>query len=447
MTENAAFPSIFALASAPGQSGVAVIRVSGPAALDSYRALTGSDKDPKPRQAVYTRLKAEDGQMIDQAVALYFKGPASYTGEDVVEYTVHGSRAVIARLLDQLGRFQTHRMAEPGEFTKRAFANGKLDLTAAEAVADLIHAETEAQRILALGQLEGNLAALYHGWAEQLKKLLAHQEAEIEFPDEDMPDGIDDAVRGKISALLAEMETHLQDNRRGERMRSGMQIAIIGAPNAGKSSLLNMLARREAAIVSDIAGTTRDIVEVSLNLGGYPVVISDTAGLREAHADAVEAEGIRRAIDRAREADLKIALFDATSPKADSATTAMIDEQSLVVLNKIDVLDAPLAKEFENSFEISVTGDIGIGALLNAVTEQVRAFFEAGGGAPPLTRERHRQNLIDCKACLESALLSDLPELAAEDLRQALQALGRITGRVDVEQLLDVVFRDFCIGK
>ncbi|MGM0422220.1 MAG: tRNA uridine-5-carboxymethylaminomethyl(34) synthesis GTPase MnmE [Pseudomonadota bacterium] len=440
--------TIFALASAPGQAGVAVIRVSGPAALDSYFSLTGADAPPTARHATYRKLSDPDnGRMIDQAIAVYFKAPASYTGEDVIEYSLHGSRAVITKMLEVLGRFPTHRMAEPGEFTKRAFTNGKLDLTAAEAVGDLIHAETEAQRILALGQLEGALEQLYHRWADALTRMLAHQEAEIEFPDEDMPEGIDDAVRDKINLLMDDINSHLQDNRRGERMRTGMQIAIIGAPNAGKSSLLNTLARREAAIVSDIAGTTRDLVEVSLNLGGYPVVICDTAGLRDRHADKVEAEGIRRAIGRAREADLKIALFDATRDDLDPSTQEMVDDKTLVVLNKIDQLEGDLQHDFSAAFEISVTQDQGIPALLHEITARVQGFFEAGGGAPPLTRERHRENLIQCRDFLQAALDSPLPELAAEDLRQALQALGRITGRVDVEQLLDVVFKDFCIGK
>jgi tRNA modification GTPase len=444
----AQIPTIFALASVPGQAGVALIRVSGSAAVDSYLALTGVDTAPAARQATYRKLtNPDDGQMIDQAVAVYFKGPASYTGEDVIEYTLHGSRAVVSKMLEVLGRCPDHRMAEPGEFTKRAFTNGKLDLTAAEAVGDLIHAETEAQRILALGQLEGALEQLYNRWADSLTRMLAHQEAEIEFPDEDMPEGIDDAVREKIDVLITEIDSHLEDNRRGERMRTGMQIAIIGAPNAGKSSLLNTLARREAAIVSDIAGTTRDVVEVSLNLGGYPVVICDTAGLRDQHADKVEAEGIRRAIGRARDADLKIALFDVSRDGFDPSTREMIDDNTLVVLNKIDQRAKGTQHDFAAAFEISVTQDQGIQDLLGEITARVRGFFEAGGGAPPLTRERHRENLLQCRDFLYAALESPLPELAAEDLRQALQALGRITGRVDVEQLLDVVFKDFCIGK
>lgn len=432
--------TIFALASAAGQAGLAVIRVSGPNAVSSANTLCKIDLTP--RHAHFTKVCDPSGELIDEGVCIFFKGPHSFTGEDVIEYTLHGSRAVVSRFLDVLSECDGHRMAEPGEFTKRAFLNGRLDLTAAEAVADLIHAETEAQRMQALDQLGGGLEEIYRNWADRLSKLLAHQEAEIEFPDEDMPDGIDDAVRGQIEGLMQEISAHLDDNRRGERLRTGMQIAIIGAPNAGKSSLLNWLAQRDAAIVSDTAGTTRDIVEVSLNLGGYPVVLCDTAGLRNSTKDHIEQEGIRRAINLAGEADLKIAMFDA-SEKHDQATLDQIGDNTLVVINKCDLntVNNPIG------FAVSLKSGDGLEQMLGALTDKVRGFFQSGQAGPPLTRERHRQNLKQVLSALARALSADLPELAAEDLRQALLALGRITGRVDVEQLLDIVFKDFCIGK
>lgn len=435
--------TVYALASAHGAAGVAVIRLSGPESLKTALILCGRDL-LNPRQATYVEIKDTDDQVIDQAIVTYFKGPNSYTGEDTVEFTCHGSRAVIDRLFEVFSEFENHRMAEAGEFTKRAFLNGKLDLTAAEAVNDLIYAETEAQRALALNQLGGALEGLYHDWSARLAKLLAHQEAEIEFPDEDMPDGIDESVRGQVTELMDEIAEHLDDNNRGERMREGMQIAIIGAPNVGKSSLLNLLAKREAAIVSDIAGTTRDVVDVSLNLAGYPVVIADTAGIRADHSDTVEAEGIRRAIKRAEDADLKLAVFDASAKVHDQTTKEMVDENTLVIVNKSDLGHVQMDRDY---IAISCETQEGIQDLIDQLAVKAKVFFEAGGSAPVLTRRRHRENLKTCYQHLTAALDVDLPELAAEDLRQAMQAIGRITGRVDVEQLLDIVFRDFCIGK
>ena len=439
--------TIFALASAAGVAGVSVMRISGQGALAVYSELCKDTETPKARTAYYRGFyDPKTGDLIDRGVVTYFKAPKSYTGEDTLELTVHGSPAVISKMNDVLSCFKTVRMAEAGEFTQRAFMNGKLDLTAAEGVNDLIYAETEAQRQLALAQLGGSLEGLYHDWASQLTKLLAHQEAEIEFPDEDMPEGIDDSVRVQVEGLMVDILKHLDDNNRGERMRQGMQVAIIGAPNVGKSSLLNLIAGREAAIVSDMAGTTRDVVEVALNLGGYPVLLCDTAGIRADHTDKVEAEGIKRAIKRSEDADLKIALLDATkAPDFASSTLDLIDDndKTCVVLNKIDQNSV----DYRNAFKVSCETKEGIDTLIEALSEKAKDFFEKGGSAPVLTRARHRENLKTCYDSLNRALNVDLPELAAEDLRQALNSIGRITGRVDVEELLDVVFRDFCIGK
>lgn len=427
--------TIFAVASGLQRAGVTIIRVSGPTALLTYKNLTHRPL-PQPRVATSGTFRdPETGALLDKGVALFFKGPSSFTGEDVVEYHVHGGPAVVKGFLDVLAQQPECRLAQPGEFTRRAFENGKMDLTAAEAVADLIAAETEAQRTQALDQLSGNLARLYQDWAERLKKILAHQEADIEFPDEDMPAQLSETLKAPIDALTAEIKAHLNDGRRGERLRDGIRIAILGAPNAGKSSLLNALAQRDVAIVSDEAGTTRDVLEVHLNLGGYPVILTDTAGLR-ATENKIEAEGIRRARKAADEADIKLVLFDGAQPE-DAATKALVDDESVVVYTKAD-----LAKKKGIS---SVTGE-GLGDLLTTLTQKVSTLFAPKSG-PSLTRERHRLALTQTVEALERARSAQLPELAAEDLRMALRALGGITGLVHVEELLDKIFKDFCIGK
>jgi len=440
--------TIFALATAPGRSGVAVVRVSGPAAATALIALTDRPL-PAPRRAVLVRLRdPATGEALDDSLVLRFAAPASFTGEDVVEFHLHGGRSVVAGVIDALSTLPDLRLAEPGEFTRRAFENGKLDLTEAEAVADLIDAETMAQRRQALRQMDGALGRLYDGWRDRLTRALAHIEADIDFSEEDFPGGVTEAVRPVVELLVSEIESHLNDKGRGERLREGLHIAIVGAPNAGKSSLLNALARRDAAIVSARAGTTRDIIEVHLDLGGYPVVLADTAGLRDTAADEVEEEGIRRARDRALRADVKIAVFDATVlPALDPSTLALIDDDTVVVLNKRDLSEGP-SSAIAGVEPIPISAKIGFG--LAELERRLTAFSAerlAVGNAPSLTRARHRAALQDCRSALVRGLSAPLPELAAEDIRMASRALGRITGRVDVEDLLDIIFRDFCIGK
>lgn len=438
--------TIYALSSPPGKGGVAVLRVSGPQALNSYHTLTKRKKALEPRRAVYCRMThPATGEMIDRGLAIYFQAPASFTGEDVVEYHIHGGTAGVAAMLAALGACEGLRPAGAGEFTKRAVLNGKLDLTEAEAVGDMINAETEIQHRLAAAQYEGSLKQLYDGWTARLVQMLAYQEAEIEFPDEDMPDGIAEDLRPQITELLTDIRAHLDDARKGERLREGLKIVILGPPNAGKSSLLNALAQRDVAIVSEIAGTTRDAIEAHLNLGGYAVTLTDTAGLREQTADKIEQEGMARARSHAAEADLKVFLFDAAEG-FDKAFFAEIDEETLLVANKTDA--ARDVKIPEGAIPLSVkTGD-GLTFFLKRLTEELaQRWALPKDHAPLLTRQRHRDTLEDCAASLEQSLSADLPELAAEDLRLALRALGRLTGRVDVEALLDVIFRDFCIGK
>ena len=452
--------TIYALASASGRAGIAVIRISGPKSAAVLRALGHNKAEFAPRRAVRTRLvDPVSGDALDDGLVLWFPAPNSFTGEDVGELHVHGGHAVAAGILEALAAMADLRMAEPGEFTRRAFENGKLDLTAAEGLADLVDAETQAQRKQALRQLRGELGGLYESWRERLLAALAHLEANIDFSDEDLPEGIAAAARDELARLAQDVAGHLADGHRGERLRAGLQIAIIGPPNAGKSSLLNVLARRDAAIVSATAGTTRDVIEVHLDLGGYPVIVADTAGLRDAggeaeeDGDAIEAEGIRRARTKAEDADLRLAVFDGeTWPDADPATVALVDGETLVVVNKSDLktLEPPLEVDGKDALAVSALTGSGIDGLLAALGERVEALIEVPA-SPALTRARHREALEECRQALGRFLAEDTditkPELAAEDLRLATRALGRITGRVDVDEVLDVIFRDFCIGK
>ncbi len=433
--------TIFALSTGSYRAAIALIRISGPKAIESFQLLA-SRKAVTPRQGVVVTLTdPSTKRVLDfRALALVYPGPASFTGEDTVEFNVHGGRAVIEGILRALAQIPACRPAEPGEFTKRAFQNGKLDLTEAEAIADLIDAETEMQKLQAIAQAHGALLQLYSGWADTLSTVLAHQEADIEFPEDDLPSGLTMQQKPQIEGLLHKIREHLDDNRRGERLRNGIHVAIIGAPNAGKSSLMNALARRDVAIVSEEAGTTRDVIEVHLDLGGYPVILADTAGLRETQ-NKIEAEGIRRAEMTARGADLKIALFDGTLPDKDPETLKLVDENTVVVFTKADI-----AKKQIPGIQVSASTGEGIDGLLKQITAAVAQVFKSKPG-PVLTRERHRAALADTAAAIDRCLATAAPELAAEDLRLALRALGTITGRVHVEDLLDKIFRDFCIGK
>jgi tRNA modification GTPase len=426
---------------------VAVLRLSGPGAGAALKTLTGRDLPP-PRRATRVGLKGRDGELLDDALALWFPGPHSYTGEDVVELHLHGGPAVVEAVLDALAALPGLRPAEAGEFTRRAFHNGKLDLTQAEGLADLIAAETEAQRRQALRQMEGALGALYESWREGLSTALAHLEADIDFPDEDLPAAVAQAVIPSIEGVRDSILLHLDDSRRGERLRDGLYVAILGAPNVGKSSLLNWLARRDAAIVSATAGTTRDIIEVHLNLDGYPVLVADTAGLRESTGE-IEEEGVRRALARAATADLKLVVVEAGDwPEVEPRSAALVDEEAIVVVNKTDLrpLDGPLSLAGRPAVPVSLTAGTGLEDLLATLTAEVGERLRLGA-SPALSRHRHRHALESCAESLGRALKNTAPELVAEDLRLAVRALGRITGRVDVEDLLDIVFRDFCIGK
>lgn len=414
--------------------------MSGPQAGPALAAIVG--RLPAPRRAQHGRLRDPyDGTAIDDAIVLWLPAPHSVTGEDVAELQVHGSRAVVTALLGVLSR-QGLRLAEPGEFTRRAFFNHKLDLVQAEAIADLVDAETEAQRRQARRQLDGELGAIYHGWSARLLRTLAHLEAAIDFPDEDLPPAIEAGVAAEIAALAAEIAAHLDDGRRGERLRDGITIAIIGPPNAGKSSLLNRLAQREAAITSPVAGTTRDVIEVMIDINGFPVILADTAGLRES-GDLVEREGLRRALDRAEAAELRLFVFDARRPEDAVGAAAWPGSETLLIANKIDLAQSPAPPP--GGLAISALTGAGLDELIATLSGLLAADYDIA--SPLLTRARHRAALEDARAALERALTAALLELRAEDLRLAWRSLGRITGAVEVEDLLDVIFADFCIGK
>ncbi|HEX3667166.1 MAG TPA: tRNA uridine-5-carboxymethylaminomethyl(34) synthesis GTPase MnmE [Rhizomicrobium sp.] len=434
--------TIYAISTAPGRAAIAVLRVSGPRASTALRAL-GGDKLPAPRKAALRTLRDAGGQWIDQALVLWFPAPASETGEDVVEFHLHGGRAIGDAALAALAAVPGLRPAEPGEFTRRGVENGKLDLTRAEALADLIDAETPAQARQALRQYQGALAELYEDWRARLIGVLAWAEAAIDFSEEELPADIDQRLRTPVVSLQAEMMRHLDDARRGEITREGLFLTVIGAPNAGKSSLVNALARREVAIVSEIPGTTRDIVETRLDLGGYVVHLADTAGLRQT-VDTIEREGVRRALARAASGDMTLLVLDgaASDPFAGIEGDA-IASASLTVWNKCD-LPWPLPHK---GHRVSARTGEGLDALLQILGEEIRARLERPREAPPMTRARHRECVTDAAEALGRALGQPESELAAEDLRLALRAIGRLTGRVDIEELLDVVFRDFCIGK
>jgi tRNA modification GTPase len=440
--------TICALASAPGRAGVAVIRISGPGAGDALRQLSGPP--PPPRQASLRKIKSPGtGEVLDRGLALWLPGPASFTGEDIAELHIHGGRAVVGRVVEALISLRGVRLAEPGEFARRAFENGKLDLTEVEGLADLINAETEAQRRQALAQAEGSLRALYEGWRADLVRAQALIEAGLDFADEgDVIADVAAKVDPIVAELLAAIARHLAD-KSGERLRDGFRVVIAGAPNAGKSSLLNALAKRDAAIVSEEAGTTRDVIEVHLDLGGVPVMLIDTAGLREAEGK-VEAEGIRRALARAGDADLVLWIVDATAPQWDaprgiaSRTPGEGGATAVTVLNKIDLALGEGASR--DAWRVSAKTGEGVERLVDALAE--KAALGQGAGTPVLTRARHRVELEAALAALERYGDRALaPELKAEELRVAAHHLGRLTGRIDVEEVLGAIFAEFCIGK
>jgi len=438
-------PGIFALASPPGRGAVAVLRLSGAGVRAAVEALAGAL--PRPRRASLRELRHRPGGgTIDRALVLWFPAPASFSGEDVAEFQLHGGRATVAAMVAALTALGL-RQAEPGEFSRRAFHNGKLDLIQAEALADLIDAETEGQRRQALRQMEGVLGTAVEAWRQRLLRAMALVEAVLDFADEDLPEGVVASAQRDILVLRSDISGFLARQGAGERLRDGIRVAVLGPPNAGKSSLVNALARRDAAIVSPMAGTTRDVIEVHLDLGGVPVIVADTAGLRDV-ADAIEAEGVRRATRWGEQADIRILVFGADDlPAAEAAIVSdQIGSETIIVGNKRDLGAPPASWRGRAVLSVSVLTGEGLDELLSALTAQARSLGEPSEGAA-ITRARHRQALMEVVAALDCFLAGEEMELRAEDLRIAARALGRLTGRIDVEDMLDILFRSFCIGK
>ena len=442
--------TIYALSTGPGVSGVAIIRISGEQSLKVIETLTGK-KVPQPRVATLRKInKINTSELIDEGIILWFPGPESYTGEDMAEIQVHGSKAVLDALHSSISQIENCRLAEPGEFTKLAFQNGKINLLEAESIADLISSETEIQRQQAIKIMNGKSADQFNFLREKLLKILSYVEAKIDFPDEDLPNDILDEIKNNSNDVIKKIEKILNDQKVGERIREGFKIAILGPTNAGKSSLINHLSNRDVAIVSEIAGTTRDVIETHLNIDGYPVIISDTAGIRESK-DEIEKKGIKLSLNRAEEADLKLVVVDAKSLDFTDVLKGLLDENAILVINKSDLLEKEIDSEIKNINHvlISIKDNKNIDELISKIKNNLKNKFITSDDIL-ITRERHRQHLEQCLDHLnnfnQKKEIEDFDK-AAEDLRLATRHLGMIVGKVDVEEILGSIFNDFCIGK
>lgn len=440
--------TIFAPSTVYGKSGVAVIRISGDDALKAVEKLSNLDvEEMKPRYAYFTVLHdVKTKEITDHALVLYFKAPHSFTGEDIVEIQCHGSKAVLKSVLESLGDIEGFRLAEPGEFSKRAFYHNKMDLTEAEGLADLIDADTKEQQKQALRQMSGNLRKLYDSWREKLVKIYAYLEAYIDFPEEDIDEAVVVESEHTVDELIREIKQHLSSSQNGERLREGFHVALIGPANAGKSSLMNAFAEREVVIVSDIAGTTRDAVDIYLDLSGYPVIVTDTAGLREC-VDEIEKRGIEITRQKAKDADLIIGLFDASTDGKD-VLSDFNSAKTICVANKSDKLSEAQKKKFEEEgcLLVSVKTKEGLCALSDMIVARIRESM-ASYSSEVITRVRYREALKECLENLEAFDVHKEIELACEDIRLAARALGKITGQVEAGEILDKIFGAFCIGK
>ena len=442
--------TIYALSTGPGASGVAIIRISGPDTLKVIKLLTNKEV-PRPREATLRKINnINTSELIDEGIVLWFPGPESYTGEDMAEIQVHGSKAVIDAIHKNISNIENCRFAEPGEFTKLAFQNGKIDLLKAESVADLISSETEIQRKQAVKIMSGRSADKFNLLREKLLQILSHVEAKIDFPDEDLPKDILNKIKKDTDEVLKDIEKILNDQKVGERIREGFKIAILGPTNAGKSSLINYLSNRDVAIVSEIAGTTRDVIETHLNIDGYPVIVSDTAGIRES-VDEIEKKGIKLSLNRAEEADLKLVVVDAKNTDFTDTLKGLLDDNAILVLNKSDLLEKDIDPEINriNHVLISIKNNLNIDKLIQKIKNALKNKFITSDDIL-ITRERHRQHLEQCVSHLrrfnQKKEVEDF-DIAAEDLRLAARHLGMIVGKVDVEEILGSIFNDFCIGK
>ena len=442
--------TIYALSSGPGISGVAVIRVSGKNTREVLRNLIGP-KLPVPREATLKKFNKNGGkELIDEGVIIWFPAPNSYTGEDLAEFHVHGSRAVIKAMHLAISKTKRCRLAEPGEFTKRAFQNGRINLLKAESIADLISSETEIQRKQAVKIMEGKSSDKFNEWREKLLKVLSHIEAKIDFPEEDLPKNIITEIQKTTKIVLKEIKKTLDDEKVGERIREGFKIAILGPPNSGKSSLLNYLSKRDVAIVSETAGTTRDVIETHLNLDGYPVIVSDTAGIRRSKNE-IERKGIKIALKHAENADLRVVIVSAKSLNFTRVLKDLLNKNSILLINKSDLLSGKLNNQFKKYDPIltSIKKDVNLDKVIKKIKNKLKYKF-LNSEDVLITRERHRQNLLNCLKYLDrfntKKSIQDFDK-AAEDLRIATRHLGMIVGKVDVEELLGSIFNDFCIGK
>ncbi len=442
--------SIYALSSGPGISGIAVIRVAGDNVKKVIKLLTGSEP-PNPRIATHKKFnKINNFDLIDEGILIWFPGPNSYTGEDMAEFHVHGSIAVVRAILDELSKIENCRLAGPGEFTKMAFQNGKINLLKAESISDLISAETEIQRQQAIKIMSGKSSEKFNSLRVKLLKILSNVEAKIDFPEEDLPEDVIKNIKIDSEKIRLEIEKILNDEKVGERIREGFKIAIIGPANAGKSSLLNYLSNRDVAIVSEIAGTTRDVIEAHLNLDGYPVVISDTAGIRESK-DEIEKKGIKLALKRAEDADLNIIVIEPKSVDFTGFLNDLVSDKSIIVINKIDLDYKNINQQIQkfNPILISIKNETNLEELINRIKDKLKNKF-VSSNETLITRERHRHSLEACVQNLKNFEEKNSKEdfdKAAEDLRLATRHLGMIVGKVDVEEILGSIFSDFCIGK
>lgn len=443
--------TIYALSTVYGKSGVAIIRISGTNAISVVKKMTTIESNTiKPRYAYFTDLKSiKENYTIDKCLLLFFKGPNSFTGEDIIELQIHGSKAVIAAVLENLAMIENFRIAEPGEFSKRAFYNNKMDLTEAEGLADLIDAETSEQQKYAIRQMEGGLKTLYSGWRQDLIKILAHLEAFIDFPDEDIPEDVIYAMQNDVFKLKNDVFKHLSSDNIGERLREGFRVVIVGPPNSGKSSLINSIVNREAVIVSDIAGTTRDAIDVHLDIKGYPVMITDTAGLREAEEE-IEKKGIEIAYSKIQSADLIICLFDASKDSAQIFDSIVKNNQDkvLLVANKADKISPEQTTNLikQNITVISAKEKAGLDDLLDKIYQNIKNRFTSNSNLL-ITRSRYKEALNEVINNLKNFSFDKDIELTAEDIRLASRSLGKITGEVEINEILDRIFGDFCIGK
>ena len=442
--------TIFALSSGPGLSGIAVIRISGTKTSDIIKLLT-NEILPVPRMAVLRKINnINTSELIDEGIILWFPGPQSYTGEDMAELHVHGSKSVIAAIHLTLSKIKDCRMADPGEFTKRAFQNGKINLLKAESISDLISAETEIQRQQALKIMKGDSSQIFNELREKLLKILAHIEAKIDFPDENLPKDVLQNIKKTSQDVSYKIQKILDDDKVGERIREGFKIAILGPTNAGKSSLLNHLSKRDVAIVSEVAGTTRDVIETHLNIDGFPVILSDTAGIRESKNE-IEKKGIKLALDKAEDADLKLIVIDAKSVDFKGILKDLMDDNAILVINKSDLLDNNLNQELKKIEHVlvSIKDNQNLEDLISKIKDKLKNKFITNDDIL-ITRERHRQHLEQCFEFLKNFDEKNQDEdfdKAAEDLRLATRHLGMIVGKVDVEEILGTIFNDFCIGK